>query len=91
MKTNSSWSSTQALIILALIALIFAYITIDVTLIKPQISRDVKDVRKKYIELSTFLNKKMPQIDSTFKIQTSQLKQQKAALDTLKTTFDNLK
>jgi len=84
------WKSPQAMIVGILIALIFCYIIIDLVFTKPKIEKDVKDVRNKYVELSTFLDKKIPEIDSTFKTQALQIKQQKDQMDTLKYAFKKL-
>lgn len=76
MATRKNWASSQSLIIMAVILLIFVYIGIDMGQTKPRIKNDLKEVKKEYVELSTFLDKKVPEIDSTLRIQAKQISSQ---------------
>ena len=87
MSTN--WKSPQSIIITVLILIIFSYMIVDAAFSKPRLEKEVKEVKNKYIELSTYLDKKIPEIDSTFKIHASEIKQQKAEMDTLKSELTN--
>jgi len=82
MKNN--WKSLQSLIISILIILIISYIIIDITLTKPKIINNVNSVKKQYAELSAYLDKKIPEIDTAIKSQALQLKQQKEQINILK-------
>lgn len=88
---EKKWKSPQTAIIIALILLIFCYIIIDIVHSKPKLEKEVQEVRKQYVELSSFLDKKIPEIDSTFKIHAAQLKIQKESMDTLKSELANLR
>jgi hypothetical protein len=88
---EKKWKSPQSIIVTLLILLIFSYMVIDFTLTKPKIEKEIKDVKHQYIQLSDFLNKKIPEIDSTFKIHAGQIKQQKQEMDTLKIKLDRIK
>jgi len=76
MENRKKWSSPQSLIIMAIVLLIFVYIGIDLGQTKPQIKQDLKEVKQEYVELSNFLDKKVPEIDSTLKVQAEQISSQ---------------
>jgi hypothetical protein len=88
---NKKWGSTQTFIVIAAILIIFSYIVVDVFLTKPKIVNELTEVKTQYKELSTFLDKKIPEIDSTFKEHAFQIKQQKDQMDVLEETFKDLK
>jgi len=78
-----NWKSPQAIIIIAIIVVIFLYIGIDMAKTKPQIKRDIVEVKKEYLELSGFLDKKIPEIDSTLRIQADQISKQSEDINSL--------
>ena len=88
---KKKWSSPQAIIVMILIAVIFAYIGVDALLTKPQIKRDLVEVKGQYNELSVFLDDKVPEIDSTFQEHAEQIKEQKGQITVLQETFSGLK
>ncbi|HRT03630.1 MAG TPA: hypothetical protein P5513_06785 [Candidatus Diapherotrites archaeon] len=53
--------------------------------VKPKINRDIREVRKDYIELSGYLDKKLPEIDSVLKMQAFQISRQGEEIDSLNT------
>lgn len=73
MNNKKKWTTPQALIIMAIVLLIFVYIGIDMGKIKPGIKADLKEIKKEYVELSQFLDQKIPEIDSTLRIQADQI------------------
>lgn len=83
MDTKKKWTSPQALIIMAIVLLIFAYIAVDMTRAKPSIKADIKEVKKEYVELSSFLDNKIPEIDSTLRVQAEQISSQSADINVL--------
>ena len=62
--------------VMVIIILIFAYIGIDIAKTEPSIKSDIENVKKSYDTLSNFLSIKLPQIDSTLKIQADQISRQ---------------
>ena len=88
---KKKWSSPQAIIVMILIVVIFAYIGVDALLTKPQIKRDLVEVKGQYVELSVFLDNKVPEIDSTFQEHAEQIKEQKGQITVLQETFSGLK
>jgi len=86
MRTRKNWKSPQALIIMALVTLIFVYIGLDMAKTKPQIKSDLIEVKHDYLELSSFLDTKIPEIDSTLRIQSDQLTRQGSEIDALNET-----
>ncbi|NMC60446.1 MAG: hypothetical protein GYA51_13835 [Candidatus Methanofastidiosa archaeon] len=87
---TKKWKSAQAYIIVAIILTIFVYIGVDAFSTKPQIRKDLSDVKGQYKELSNFLEIKIPEIDSTFKLQADQIKEQKTQMSELEQTIDKL-
>ena len=77
------WNTPQAIIVLSVIVVILAYIVVDVFVTKPRIESYLIEVKSEYVELSTFLDKKIPAIDSTFKNHANQLTTQKSQIDTI--------
>lgn len=90
MEKRKKWLSSQSLIIMAIILLIFAYIGIDMMQIKPQIKKDLNEVKQEYVELSNFLDKKVPEIDSTLRIQAEQISSQGNDINFLNEKVKNL-
>jgi len=80
---KQKWYSPQSIIVIALILLIFIYIGVDVTKTKPRIQSDIDSVKVQYKELSTFLDAKIPEIDSTLKIQAGQISTQRDDINEL--------
>ena len=80
---RKKWTSPQAIIVMAIIVLLFLYIGIDIAKTKPSIKADIKEVKKDYTELSEFLDQKLPEIDSTLELQAEQLTQQGADITVL--------
>lgn len=83
MDTKKKWTSPQSLLILAIVLLIFVYIGIDMAKVKPSIKSDLKEVKKEYVELSSFLDQKIPEIDSTLRIQAEQISTQSEDINAL--------
>ena len=90
MDKKKKWSSPQAIIVMVIILLIFAYIGLDVAKTKPQIKSDLKEIKADYTELSGFLETKLPAIDSTLKIQAEQISEQSKDINHLNATVKNL-
>ena len=86
MDKKKKWSSPQAIIVMVIILLIFAYIGIDVSKTKPQIKSDLKEIKAEYSELSGYLGTKLPEIDSTLKIQAEQISEQSNDINALNAT-----
>ncbi|HPI82730.1 MAG TPA: hypothetical protein PK122_05885 [Candidatus Paceibacterota bacterium] len=87
---RKKWKSPQALIVIALVFLIFLYIGIDMAKVKPEIKRDLQEVKKEYTELSSFLDRKIPEIDSTLRIQATQISRQGEDIDSLNSKVSSL-
>jgi cob(I)alamin adenosyltransferase len=68
---------------MSIVLLIFLYIVIDVVKTKPEIKRDIIEVKKEYLELSGFLDTKIPEIDSTLRIQSEQISKQSEDINSL--------
>lgn len=76
MNHKRKWRSPQAIIIIAIILLIFTYIGIDVTQTNPQIREGMDSIKKEIVVLSDFLDVKIPEIDSALQIQAGQISSQ---------------
>lgn len=85
------WKSPQALIVLALIVLIFVYIGYDALSAKPKLEKDIVEVKNQYVELSSYIEAKIPEIDSTFKEHAEQIEQTKLSMNDLRKTFNGFK
>ena len=83
MDTKKKWTSPQSLLVMAIVLLIFVYIGIDMAKVKPSIKSDLKEVKKEYVELSSFLDQKIPEIDSTLRIQAEQISTQSEDINAL--------
>ncbi len=81
--TKKKWASPQSIIIMAIVLLIFVYIGIDMGKIKPAIKADIREIKGEYVELSQFLNYKIPEIDSTLRIQADQISNQSKDINSL--------
>jgi hypothetical protein len=90
MDSRKKWKSPQAIIVMILILLIFTYIGIDMAMTKPKIMDDIKDVKAEYVELSGYLDKKLPEIDSTLRIQADQISSQGSQIDSLNQTVKKI-
>ena len=71
MKTDKSWKSLQSILLMIIILLIFSYIGYDAFSFKPKIVNDITTIKADYDNL---IKNKIPEIDSTLKINTSALK-----------------
>jgi hypothetical protein len=87
---KSKWKTPQSFVVIAIIVVIFAYIAVDALVSKPQIKNDLKEVKGQYVELSTFLDEKIPEIDSTFREHAGQIQQQKSQITVLQETLGEL-
>ena len=87
---RKKWTSPQALIVMAIVVLLFLYIGIDIAKTKPAIKADIQEVKQDYTELSDFLDRKLPEIDSTLEIQAQQLTQQGADITVLNQRVSDL-
>jgi len=90
METKKKWSSPQAIVVMIIILVIFTYIGVDALLTKPQIKHDLIEVKGQYVELSDFLDNKVPEIDSTFQEHAKQISEQRSQITVLQETFSNL-
>lgn len=90
MDSKKKWASPQALIVIAIVLLIFVYIGIDMAKTKPAIKADIKEVKENYIELSGFLDEKLPEIDSTLEIQAQQIAKQGGDIGILNYRLQNM-
>jgi len=90
MDNKKKWTTPQSLIIMAIVLLIFVYIAIDMTRTKPSIKADIKEVKGEYVELSLFLDAKIPEIDSTLKIQADQISNQGKDINSLNERVSDL-
>jgi len=89
MKKNN-WKSPQAIIVTALIALIFIYIGIDMFYKTPNFNTELQLLKTQYIEMSVKLNKKLPEIDTTFKLHATQIQEQEEEITSLQLSLKNL-
>jgi flagellar biosynthesis protein FlhB len=84
---KSNWKSPQAIIVMAIIFVIFAYIAFDLFSAKPKMKSELKEVKGQYKELSVFLDEKIPEIDSTFREHATQIQQQRGQINVLQETL----
>lgn len=84
---KNKWRNHQALIILAIIVVLLFYIGIDSFKTNPAIKHQVDSVKIEYKGLSKFLDKKIPEIDSTLKKQAIQINKQTTEIEGLKTSI----
>jgi hypothetical protein len=90
MEKKAKWTSPQSLIIALIVVLIMAYIGIDAFKTKPYIKQEVEMVKIQYDSLSKYLNKKLPEIDSTLKEHGNKIIEQTTDIEGLKTSIDKL-
>jgi len=83
MDNKKKWTSPQSLIIMVIVLLIFVYIGFDLAQTKPAIKADIKEIKGEYVELSQFLDEKIPEIDSTLRIQANQISKQGGDINVL--------
>jgi predicted PurR-regulated permease PerM len=83
MDIKKKWTSPQSLIILAIVLLIFVYIGVDMAKVKPSIKSDLNEVKQEYVELSDFLDQKIPEIETTLKTQAEQISSQSKDINAL--------
>ncbi len=88
---KKKWKSPQAIIVLTLIVLIFIYIGFDIISTKPKLKKDITNVKNQYVELSSYIEMKIPQIDSTFREHADQIEQTKTSMNDLRLSFNGLK
>jgi len=87
---KGKWKSPQAIIILAIVILLFLYIGIDIAKTRPAIKKDLREVKSEYVNLSEFLDKKIPEIDSTLRTQADQISKQSEDINSLNSKFRGL-
>lgn len=90
MDSKKKWGSAQSIIIMAIILLIFAYIGYDTIKVKPQMRTELQEVRVQYDSLSNFLDKKIPEIDSTLEVQSNQISRQGQEINMLNSRVNEL-
>lgn len=90
MDSKKKWGSAQSIIIMAIILLIFAYIGYDAIKVKPRMRTELQEVRIQYDSLSTFLDKKIPEIDSTLEVQSNQISRQGQEINMLNSRVNEL-
>jgi len=90
MEKKAKWSSPQSLIIAIIIVLIMAYMAVDAFKTKPYIKQEVESVKIQYKELSVYLDKKIPEIDSTLKDQGGKIIDQTKDIEDLKTSINQI-
>ena len=83
MDNKKKWTNPQSLIIMAIVLLIFVYIGFDMAQTKPAIKADIKEIKSEYVELSHFLDKKIPEFDSTLRVQAEQISNQGKDINSL--------
>jgi len=90
MKKNNRWLSPQSLLVASIISLLFVYMIFDAFLQMPRYNDKVDEVKRKYDTLSTYLDRKIPEIDSTLNIHSIQIKKQSIQIDELNRSLDSL-
>ena len=90
MEKKRKWGNPQALIIIAIIIVLFLYIGVDSFKTTPVIRAQVDSVKVEYKNLSKFLDKKMPEIDSTLILQASQIKKQTTEIEGLRSSINKI-
>ena len=90
MEKKSKWSSPQSLIISLIIVLVMAYIAVDAFQTKPFIQQEVQAVKMQYDSLSNYLNRKLPEIDSTLKVHGNKIIEQTTDIEGLKTSISKI-
>ena len=84
---KKKWFSSQAIIVMTIIAVIFIYIAVDVFYTKPQMNKALIEVKGQYVELADYLDEKIPEIDSTFREHATQIETQRQEIDVLQETL----
>jgi hypothetical protein len=84
MEKKGKWFSAQSLIVMIIIVLIMTYMGVDAFKTKPYIKQQVEDIKVQYVELSKYLDQKIPEIDSTLKDQGGKIINQTKDIDSLK-------
>lgn len=90
MENKKKWGNPQAILIMAIIFVLFLYMGIDSFKTNPEIRVQVDSVKTEYRQLSKFLDKKIPEIDSTLKIQASQINVQTQDIESLKNSISKV-
>jgi hypothetical protein len=90
MENKKKWGNPQAILIMAIIFVLFLYMGIDSFKTNPEIKVQVDSVKTEYRQLSKFLDKKIPEIDSTLKIQAVQISNQTTDIEGLKTSISKV-
>jgi len=90
MEKKAKWISLQSLTIILIVVLIMAYISVDAFKTKPYIKQEVELVKIQYDSLSKYLNKKLPEIDSTLKEHSTKIIEQTTDIEGLKISIDKL-
>jgi hypothetical protein len=87
---KKKWGSPQAIVVMALILLIFTYIGYDIFHTKPIIKAELDAVKIQYEELSDYLDNKIPEFDSTLQVQANQINRQGEAINILNNRVSDL-
>ena len=90
MDNKKKWTSPQSLIVMVIVLLIFVYIGFDLAKTKPTIKAEIKEVKGEYVELSQFLDEKIPEFDSTLRIQAEQISNQSKDINSLNERVNDL-
>jgi len=89
MEKNKKISSPQSIIVLCIVLLIFTYIGNDALLVKPHLQTQIDSIRVEYRDLSLYLDKRIPEIETDLESQASVINQTKADMDSLKVVLDS--
>lgn len=76
-QTSTKKIKAQVITVITIIVIIFGYITYDFFFKTPKIDSKVETVRQQVNELKTYLDQKIPSIDTAIIRQNEQLKQLK--------------
>ena len=87
MEKSKKHGLFQIIIISLIILFMITYIGYDFFKTRPLINQQVSELKLQYTELSSFLNTKIPEIDSTLKNQSFQIGKQTEEIEGLKTSI----
>ena len=83
LPVQNNWKSPQAIIVIAIITIIFAYIISDITIFKPDYDKRLDEVYKKYDSLTIEIQQKFPEFEDELSNQKNQLSRQKESIISL--------
>ena len=87
MEKSKKHGLFQIIIISLIILFMITYIGYDFFKTRPLINQQVSELKLQYTELSSFLNTKIPEIDSILKNQSFQIGKQTEEIEGLKTSI----